>query len=43
MIKSIQYLRGLAALAVVLFHASGAILVHYAVEQKTFIHGEKLE
>ncbi|MEB7642743.1 acyltransferase [Acinetobacter pittii] len=36
MIKSIQYLRGLAALAVVLFHASGAILVHYAVEQKNF-------
>lgn len=36
MIKSIQYLRGLAALAVVLHHASGAILVHYAVEQKDF-------
>lgn len=36
MIKSIQYLRGLAALAVVLFHASGAILVHYTVEQKNF-------
>ncbi|BBT50818.1 TPA: acyltransferase family protein [Acinetobacter baumannii] len=36
MIKSIQYLRGLAALAVVLHHASGAILVHYAVNQKDF-------
>ncbi|MDS7925374.1 acyltransferase family protein [Acinetobacter sp. ABJ_C1_1] len=36
MIKSIQYLRGLAALAVVLHHASGAILVHYAVEQKDY-------
>lgn len=36
MIKSIQYLRGLAALAVVLHHASGAILVHYAVQKNDF-------
>lgn len=36
MINSIQYLRGIAALIVVLHHATGALLVHFSLSQKDF-------
>ena len=36
MIKSIQYLRGIAALIVVLHHATGALLVHFSLNQNDY-------
>lgn len=37
MINSVQYLRGLAALAVVIYHASQALFTHFSINREVFL------
>lgn len=37
MINSVQYLRGIAALAVVIYHASQALFTHFSINQEVFL------